>query len=564
MGDSASGWDERPVGNYQVRGAQVVQARQGAAAKKRHDAKQRRDRVAEQAAAQEQVFIKKAKAKSAKINAPQPPIEAFKDAEAMQVAAMARMVNRIRTAQSDAAAFTEFAIRTPLGAEIKLAPFHREWYQGWESHPRVLVEAPRAHGKTSNVIAYALWKLGNNPNLRIRCLCQNDAKAKERLYEFRMNLENNPAVKLVFPDLKQADVGEWTKTKLYVERTARTRDPSFEAVGIMTAITGGRTDLLICDDVVDMRNAILYPSMREQIKMKFHGEIMGTMEPGGQMIYIATPYSTADLTAVLKANPEWKYMRYVIGNDKDPFFPLWPEKWTRELLRDKRNAMGSVEFDRAFHCTALSGNTVPCRPEWIRYYDAEFLGDPDDYICIQGYDLAISKKSSADYFACVTLLYDPVRNLIFVVDAYKDRFTFAEQAQRIKRDHEKWQSDKLVIERVGLGGGLESYLTEKAPGLPIYPYYPRGDKQKRFMETTPLLEDGRIFFHPSMNPSTNLMVAERGDLITEMLEFPVGRHDDMVDGFITAIAGLDEYRVGGNEPDWEEGDGTRVRMTVVG
>jgi phage terminase large subunit-like protein len=85
------------------------------------------------------------------------------------------------------------------------------------------------------------------------------------------------------------------------------------------------------------------------------------------------------------------------------------------------------------------------------------------------------------------------------------------------------------------------------------------------MEVTPLLEEGRIFFHPNLDPSRNLMVSDRGDLISELLEFPIGRHDDLVDAFVTAIAGLGEYRMpDANETDWDEGDGTRVRMTVIG
>jgi predicted phage terminase large subunit-like protein len=568
-----SGWVERAVRDFDIIEARRVRGRNSRAERAKAETAVKIQRHEEAQLQAEQEIVNQAKATAAtkatvaaeKADPTKIPITALQDAEQIQVSAMAKIVHRIRMAQKDPAAFIEFAIRTPMGEEIHLAKFHHEWLAAFESHPLTLIEAPRSHGKTSIVVAYALWRLGRNPNLRIKCVCQNDNKAKERLYEFRMNLETNPAFKLVFPDLKQADVGDWTKTKLYVERTARTRDPSFEAVGIMTAITGGRIDLLLCDDVCDLRNSILYPSMREQVKQKFHGEILGALEPDGQIVYIATPYSTNDLTAVLKVNPEWKYLHYGIGTDDDPMKPLWPEKWTRDLLAERRRQMGSIEFDRAFKCVALSGNTVPCRPDWIRYYTAELIGDPEDMICINGYDLAISKKSSADYFACVTVLFDPKRNLIFVADAYKDRYSFAEQGVRVIEDFKRWNSDKLVIERVGLGGGLESFLTEKAPGLPIYPYYPRGDKQRRFMEVTPLLEEGRIFFHPNLDPARNVLISDRGDLISELLEFPIGRHDDLVDAFVTAIAGLGEYRMpDSSESDWDEGDGTRIRMTVIG
>lgn len=315
----------------------------------------------------------------------------------------------------------------------------------------------------------------------------------------------------------------------------------------------------------DLRNSILYPSLREDIKTKFNGEILGTLTPDAKVVYIATPYHMADLTAVLKQNPMWKVMQYHVGTAENPCVPLWPEMWTEELLQKKRITMGSVEYDRAYRCLAVSGNTVPCKPEWIQFYTAALLGDPLQHACIQGYDLAISKKTSADYFAHVTLLYDRERHYIFVVDVTQGRFSFAEQGMEVVMNHKRWLPDKVIIETVGLGGGLESFLREKGPpDLPLQGYHPRGDKQRRFLEITPLFEDKRIFFHPKFNPHANPYITETGDIVTQLLEFPVGAHDDMVDALVTAISGLNDYFMTDPDPEWEQGDGTQVRLSVVG
>jgi len=503
---------------------------------------------------------------SAGVEGPTPPAApAEMDLEQIQRVAAARLLSRIHEAREDPAAFIEFAMRTPEGQPIKLAQFHREWLDAMKSGGMVLIEAPRGHGKTSVTIGFILWTLGKNPNLRIKLLSQNDDKAKERLFEVRQNLEQNNALKLVFPHLEPDISGEWTKTKLYVKRTAQTRDPSFQAGGILTSVTGGRIDLLICDDVCDLRNSILYPSLREDIKTKFNGEIQGTLTPDANVVYIATPYHMADLTATLKQNPMWKVLQYRVGTNDNPCTPLWPEMWTEALLQKKRISMGSVEYDRAYRCLAVSGNTVPCKPEWIQFYTAEIIGDVLQHACIQGYDLAISKKTSADYFAQVTLLYDRVRHYIFVADVSQGRYSFAEQGMEVIQNHKKWLPDKVIIETVGLGGGLESFLREKGPpDLPIIGYYPRGDKQRRFLEITPLFEDKRIFFHPKLNPHANPYVTQTGDIITQLLEFPVGSHDDMVDALVTAISGLNEYFMTEPDPEWDQGDGSQVRLSVIG
>jgi len=488
-----------------------------------------------------------------------------RDRSQLEAIAVAKLVEQIREAQKDPVAFVEFAMRTPRGDRLALAPFHKEWLRAMHSKSRVIIEAPRGHGKTSCVIGYALFALGANSNLRIKFVCQNDARAKERLFEFRTNLESNPALKMVFPNLKQADVGDWTKTKLYVEREARTRDPSFEAIGILSSVTGSRPDLVICDDIADLRNAILYPALREDVKQKFFGELEPAMEVDGRIIAICTPYHAADINAVLKANSEWTYVRHVVGDASDPFKPLWPEHWSRDKLEGMRRRVGSVEFARAYQCVALSGDVVPCRPEWIKYYDKELLGDPNALICVQGYDLAISQATSADYFACVTLLYSTEKNLVFVADAFKGRLSFADQGMTVINNAQRWRPDKISIESVGLGGALENFLRERAPvPLPLFPYRPRGDKQRRFLETTPLFEDGRVFFHPNLDPQRNVLIADRGDLISELLEFPLSKHDDMVDAFTCAVQALSEFRVAEPEEGWTQGESTRVRLSVLG
>lgn len=506
-------------------------------------------------------LIREAKAHQEAASAPDTAI----GPDDLTTAAMAKIMYRIKCAREDPAAFIEFAMRTPEGKPLELAWFHREWLQAMVDESMLVIEAPRGHGKTTIMIGFVLWLLGTNPNLRIKLMSQNDDKAKERLFELRQNMETNQALKLVFPHLKPDETGEWTKQKLYVQRTAKTRDPSFQASGVLTSVTGGRIDVLICDDVCDMRNSLLYPSLREDIKQKFQGEILGTLTPGSRVLYIATPYHMADLTALLKSNPAWTTKRYKIGVPENPFQPLWPAVWTEELLKKQRNLMGSVEFDRAYRCEALSGNTVPCKPEWLRFYTAELLGDPMQHVCIQGYDLAISKKTSADYFAGVTILYDPTRHFIFVVEARQGKYSFAEQGLEVIMNYKRWHTDKIMIETVGLGGGLESFLKEKGPPeMPLLGYYPRGDKQRRFLEITPLFEDGRIFFHPKLNPNTNSIVGDTGDLITQLLEFPVSKHDDLVDALVTAISGLGDYFMSDPDPEWEQGDGTQVRMSVVG
>lgn len=849
-------------------------------------------------------------------------IESVSDVDKLQTAAVAKLMSQIAAAREDPAAFAEFVIRDPLGQPIILKEFQKDWLRNMASSEHLVIEASRGHGKTSLVIAFCLWAIGRDQNIRIKLFCQNDKRARERLAEIKSNIERNQTYHLVFPNVKPSTTGEWSGTRIIVERALDLKDATFEALGIETSATGGRCNLIVCDDVCttpdtdvltpdgfrktgdikigdlviggdgkphkvvatnsrnysgliyqpitgntagrghcpvnfwgtaehpiettegfkrldclvkndvltsdhladngsvakllqsfpfmdvytpvaghggrwdyiqpprltskahlpefwrlvgyylsegyagkdgnisytlskvwdkaliedvkhcvktvfnrgvttisrgpncvqivysdrtmsrflklfggysynktipswvlnapnnllretiygifrgdgstplgrttrlkstshamllkvgivlrrlglpfsigngdkagikrafegkdstclqswtlttpgipfgllgsnievkekkrevswakaylvndqraysriseirskfyeglvinfevedvhtyshgmftshncDLRSSIRYPSLRDQIIQKFTGEMLPILDPGGKIIYIATPWSNADLTAVLKANSEFKSLCYAIGNESDPFAPLWPERWPRDKLMKLRLQMGPVEFDRAYRCVAFSGDTIPCKPEWIKFYDAVTLGDPQKLICVQAYDLAIAQSADADYFAGVTVLYDQERNLAFVADAFHDRLSFSTQAQRIIDNYTRWNADRVVIERVGLGGGLENYLRENSPiPLPIVPYKPKGKKEQRFNESSPWLEGGRVLFHPGLDPKKNVLLNERGDLISEMLEFPIGKHDDMCLGAGTLIRSIHGY-----------------------
>lgn len=437
-----------------------------------------------------------------------------------------------------------------------------------DTAPKLFVEAPRGHGK-SNILSEAMpiYELGRDPNLRIKLISQSDDKAKDHIFAIRQHFANNPLLKLAFPDMKLDPDAEESKKKLTVLRPARSKDPSIEAAGVLSSATGGRADLLIFDDIVDMRNSILQPQLKEMVKQKVLAEWMPTLAANGRVWVVNTPWTTSDICAYLKQAPGFQLVSTPVGTPDDPFEPIWPEKWPREKLMDFHQTYGPVDYDRAYRCIALSADVVPIQPAWIRYYDAEMLGDPWQHVCLQSYDLAISLSKHADYFAGVTLLYDETRNLIFVVDAWQDRLTLADQARRLMEEAEIWQPSRVVFEKVGYQGAFGQYLAQHAKvPLPVWPFQPRGNKGRRLVEVTPLFQDARVFFHPNLNPQWNPSVNLRGDVVGQLLSFPVGAHDDLVDALVQGIIALREAYPSGQREDrvgFEDGAGISTRITLI-
>lgn len=419
---------------------------------------------------------------------------------------------------------------------VRQAPFHREWQRAMGEHQRVLIVSPRDHGKSVQAIARVLWELGRNPELRIKLVAQSDAKAIERLYQIRDMIERSRELHAVFPRLRPAQLTEWTKTRIVVQRRCFTKDASIEAVGITSSSTGGRADLIVYDDVVDLKNAIQMPALRETVKQAFRAVWSNMLEPGGRAVFLATLWHQSDLTHELLVNPEWRTLRFDIGGPGDPYLPLWPAKWPREALMAREREIGTREFARAFRNQALSDDEalVPravmercmcpalkvsdVRPEWPKYV---------------GVDLAIGQSNSACYTVIFTIAVDD-RGRRWVVDIRRGRFTSPETARQVIEVAAQHKPNVIMVENNGVQEGIIQWIREVGgESLPIQSFTTGANKRA--------LDIGLPSLRVEME--NGAWICPTGDMLhepgcecgrcvwlEEMTTYPIGRFTDVVMG----------------------------------
>ena len=160
-------------------------------------------------------------------------------------------------------AFIEYVLDPPRPS----CKMHHEWQDFISNNDSGIIISFRGAGKSDQITTgRVLWELGRNPNLRIKIAAQSDDRAGIICSALGDHITSNKRLHEVFPDLVPAGDGAWTKTKLTVKRTKVLRDPSIHAAGVASSVTGGRADILFGDDVVDLRNAINVPAMRETVK----------------------------------------------------------------------------------------------------------------------------------------------------------------------------------------------------------------------------------------------------------------------------------------------------------
>lgn len=264
-------------------------------------------------------------------------------------------------------------IHLEIQEHIALCKKHNEQYCG--------VLAPWGHGKTENaIIGNTLDEIGHNPNIRIFIISNTDDNAKARIESITNYISTDVDYHNVYPYVRPSqDQSSWTKHKFVVERESKAKDGTVEAYGVMTSGVGGRCDLLLFDDPVDMRNAIINPALREQVKQNIENVWLSRLTPDGMAIYIATVWHQDDATSCMLKNPKWKFLVMRISEDyesiecESPFkgkfkIPLW-SYWNKDRLLNRLGVIGQRAFNRGFRQNALSDEdrTFPSSDKIFRH-----------------------------------------------------------------------------------------------------------------------------------------------------------------------------------------------------
>ncbi len=169
------------------------------------------------------------------------------------------------------------------------------------------------------------------------------------------------------------------------------------------------------------------------------------------------------------------------------------------------------------------------KPEHIRY------GNPPDLAALtitMGVDLAISTKTKSDYTAAVVVGRDGDGN-VYILDAKRIRTEFQGVLAFIAAMSETWQPSEIAIENVQYQASVIQEL-RRTTALPIRAVTPDKDKLTRFMPLQTRYEQGLVFHTERIGK----------DFENELLAFPVGAHDDMIDAAAYAFAAQNKKRVG--------------------
>jgi predicted phage terminase large subunit-like protein len=392
-----------------------------------------------------------------------------------------------------------FMVDQQTSAVIEPAQFHQEIYQTLLTEQYAAIAAPREHAKSTCVsVIFVLYCVCYKLRRFIVLISDTQPQAALQLAAVKEELEANMELRADFGSLvgdKKWDVND-CRTTTGITLAARGAGQSLRGLRFRLY----RPDLVICDDMENEED-VDNPDTRDKLERWFRGTVLN-LGKKCQVFVIGTILHYDGLLAKL-LDPE-KFKKFVkhrymaVDQEWTPPSVLWPAKWDIASLREKEEVIGSVMFNQEFRNLPISESTQVFKEEWIirhAFRREQLTGKPT--LKISYNDPAISQKSTADYFASVTIDVD-AEGFIYVTRAEQDRMPFTQQIDFMLRRADEEQPMVIGIEEQAYQAALKQALDEasRLSGryLNVVGVANLTDKFLRISTMSPLVENGTIKF----------------------------------------------------------------------
>ena len=367
--------------------------------------------------------------------------------------------------------------------------------------------------------------MGNYPDIHINIVTKTASLAEEILTALITRFETDEKYRTIFGDIKPHNARKWTGQELIVARGEISKNPTLKATGLMGPITGGRSDLILCDDIIDEENVRTNLQL-EKVNTWFNKVLIPTLYPWGAIIAIGTRWSYADIYAGLLS--KWPHdVKQAIkldseGNETTEI--LWPDYWSLEKLKQRRNEIGSIFFDCQYmnNPTSMEGNRLK---SWMLHSWNEQRPDGTEYglppANCQYYAGLDPSLGESDYFGIAVLAYDPPHNQAYLIDVIAEHRPFPDIIKtQIPMLHNQYDFLQIFME-TNFWQKLLVNMPELS-GLPIVPLQTVKNKEERFIPMSSHFESKRVLVNPLINQRTH-------EFWIEWVQFPKGQHDDALD-----------------------------------
>ena len=426
-----------------------------------------------------------------------------------------------------------------INPNLKLSWFQKEiayalmqFYQDYKAgkRPKLIIEAPPQHGKSVQVIEFISWLAGHDPkaktiytsfserlgiraNLRLQRIF--DSPKYKQVFTTHLNTSNVVAISGQY--LRNREILEYVDNEGYFRNTT-----------IRGSITGESLDIGIIDDPLKGREEAQSATIREKTWDWLTDDFLTRFSDDGALLIIGTRWHIDDPIGRLRElHKDIQVLSYKAIAEEDEKNrskgeALFPSHKSIEFLLERKKLMSSLSWESLYQSNPIINTGTLFKQSDFKYYkESEIfihLGEETirktDLRIYQTIDPAGTVSQTADDFACITFAIHA--NNIIVLD------TFNEQALTTTHDdimtslRNKWNPIYQAVEKKIFG--LNIIQNAASRGIPVMPLTADGNKIYRAEPLQVHFKNGLVWFKNGFST-----------LEKQLLEFPNGKHDDLVD-----------------------------------
>lgn len=442
---------------------------------------------------------------------------------------------------------------------------------------KLLVLAPRNHGKSTLAISFILRQICLNRNISILYISATLSQAEKRVRVIKEFLDDekiqgdwcqHPYLPFFGPGSKE------TAAQLYVTRPGKSQFPTLEACGLGTAITGNHVDIVILDDV-DTPETTNSPALRAKTREWLGATLIPIMNVSSMLLAIGTRKNPSDLYEFMLNDPTYNVIHdqailewptsyeYIYERDKtgkdllkgvqlEGGKALWPEHRPLDYLLMEKRTMGTLLFEREMQNNCIDSEDAIIKDVWIKscltnsytFDNPPPLLNLDKCNIIQAWDLALqtdakkAQKNDNDWSVGWTMAKDNKTGIIWVLDAVKFRGVSQQTlVDNIENFYEKWGDfvSRVCVETNAFGA---LYFDDiKSRGIPIrgVKMTAKNNLKNGIHKIAQKFENGLIRL-----PIGDNICSQFVEYFTdESVKFPFGKHDDALCAFLHGLNEID-------------------------
>ena len=447
-----------------------------------------------------------------------------------------------------------FFTRAILGFDKMAKDIHKPMCRELEDYTvnrRLEVIVPRSWYKSTLVsISYSIWRAIKNPNIRVLIVQNSFSNACKKLNEIKEIFETNKLFRACYPEILPDGSRKWSSECLTVNRNITAPEGTFEAAGTGTATTSRHYDIIIEDDTVSpdkdaLTGMTAMPTQAEIEKaIGWHRLAYPLLiDPSeSQIIVVGTRWAERDLLSwVMENSPEYKIISRAAREDENgkPATkeyggkPVW-ERFNDEVLDQMERNLGPYMFASLYMNSPMSAGNQLFKADWINYYSTLPKTDMTYITSVDVASADAEESSDPDYNIILTCAVNPNNGHVYVVHYTRERMNPGSVIGAIFDHYRAYKPVKVLIESISYQRTLNYWLKQKQDMLKEHFYVEeikslRGSKVDRVRGLQPYFANTKIFLKTEMR-----------ELESEILSFPKGAHDDLIDCMSLQISSWNE------------------------